>query len=562
MNEKYKNMNVGDKIKNSFKSVFKIIGLGVLVAVISIGIIRFANWQFYQGSYQYNLKQEMIRRDEQAYCKNLLAAMVVSDKTEREKYIEEAEEYAALVKENVDTLISIFPDKDITARLEAALEELKSDSLTLESYVEAGNTTQAAALYSGTYSQKVTNVQNILMEIGDEAENLAASNQNMCNIVSIASICIIIAFGAASMFRSKQLGLGLTDQILVPVEEIRDATEQLKQGNLDVSITYTSQDEFGTLANDFNEACDTLKQIVEDMRKNLSELAGGNFNLEDTNEQIYKGDFTEVITSIRALESQVSTTLQQIRIASEQVSSGSAQMAGAAQTLAQGATEQEFVIKNIAENIDGATEISLENAKGSQMAYNMVEASMNDAKKSQTELKELTDAMLAIRDTSQEIHNIIDLIEEIASQTELLALNAAIEAARAGESGKGFAVVADQIGKLATDSAGAVVSTRELIEKTLEGIENGNEITQNTVQSINNILKNMMSFGEASKGASVTTQKQADMLVGIKENMQKISSVVRNNASQAEETSATSEELAASADNLNNLIGNFRLKNV
>jgi methyl-accepting chemotaxis protein len=555
MNEKYKNMNVGDKIKNSFKSVFKIIGLEVLVALISIGIIRLANWQFYQGAYQYNLKQEMIRKDEQAYCKNLLAAMVVSDKTERDKYIEEAEDYAASVKENVDTLISIFPDKDITARLVAALEELKSDSLTLESYVEAGNTTQAAALYSGTYTQKVTNVQNILIEIGDEAETLAESNQRTCNVISIASICIIIAFGVASMFRSKKLGLGLTDQILVPVEEIRDATEQLKQGNLDVSITYTSQDEFGTLANDFNEACDTLKQIVEDIRKNLSELAGGNFNLENINEQIYKGDFTEVITSIRALESQVSTTLQHIRIASEQVSSGSAQMAGAAQTLAQGATEQEFVIKNIAENI-------LENAKGFQMAYNMVEASMNDAKRSQTELQELTDAMLAIRDTSQEIHNIIDLIEEIASQTELLALNAAIEAARAGESGKGFAVVADQIGKLATDSAGAVVSTRELIEKTLAGIEDGNEITQNTVQSINNILQNMVTFGEASKGASVTTQKQADMLVEIKENMQKISSVVRNNASQAEETSATSEELAASADNLNNLIGNFRLKNV
>ena len=90
--------------------------------------------------------------------------------------------------------------------------------------------------------------------------------------------------------------------------------------------------------------------------------------------------------------------------------------------------------------------------------------------------------------TSQEIQNIIGSIEEIASQTNLLSLNASIEAARAGEAGKGFAVVADQIGKLAGDSAQAAVNTRDLIEKSLQEIENGNQITEKTVAALNRFL--------------------------------------------------------------------------
>ena len=189
----------------------------------------------------------------------------------------------------------------------------------------------------------------------------------------------------------------------------------------------------------------------------------------------------------------------------------------------------------------------------------MVRTAVEQADQSREELQALTNAMERISSTSQEIQNIIGSIEEIASQTNLLSLNASIEAARAGEAGKGFAVVADQIGKLAGDSAQAAVNTRDLIEKSLQEIENGNQITEKTVAALNKILESMNDFANAVKGASESSTEQANMLKQIEQGIEQISSVVQANSATAEETSATSQELSAQSEGLKNLVGRFKL---
>ena len=208
------------------------------------------------------------------------------------------------------------------------------------------------------------------------------------------------------------------------------------------------------------------------------------------------------------------------------------------------------------ESVSGIAESSAESASG---AYQMVRTAVEQADQSREELQALTNAMERISSTSQEIQNIIGSIEEIASQTNLLSLNASIEAARAGEAGKGFAVVADQIGKLAGDSAQAAVNTRDLIEKSLQEIENGNQITEKTVAALNKILESMNDFANAAKGASESSTEQADMLKQIEQGIEQISSVVQSNSAAAEETSATSQELSAQSEGLKNLVGRFKL---
>lgn len=102
-------------------------------------------------------------------------------------------------------------------------------------------------------------------------------------------------------------------------------------------------------------------------------------------------------------------------------------------------------------------------AEQAEQAYGMMLEAVHEAQDERAQMQDLQEEMRRIKEISGEIEAIVTSIEEIASQTSLLALNASIEAARAGEAGRGFAVVADQIGKLATDSANAVVSTKELI---------------------------------------------------------------------------------------------------
>ena len=226
--------------------------------------------------------------------------------------------------------------------------------------------------------------------------------------------------------------------------------------------------------------------------------------------------------------------------------------------MAEGATDQAGAVEELTatvESVSGIAESSAESASG---AYQMVRTAVEQADQSREELQALTNAMERISSTSQEIQNIIGSIEEIASQTNLLSLNASIEAARAGEAGKGFAVVADQIGKLAGDSAQAAVNTRDLIEKSLQEIENGNQITEKTVAALNKILESMNDFANAVKGASESST-EANMLKQIEQGIEQISSVVQSNSAAAEETSATSQELSAQSEGLKNLVGRFKL---
>ena len=170
-----------------------------------------------------------------------------------------------------------------------------------------------------------------------------------------------------------------------------------------------------------------------------------------------------------------------------------------------------------------------------------------------------TEAMQRIDATSKEIQNIIGSIEDIAEQTNLLSLNASIEAARAGEAGRGFAVVAEQIGKLAGDSARAAVNTRDLLGKSLQEVENGNVITEKTVEALNQILETMNRFADTAKGSSESSREQADMLRQVEQGIEQISSVVQSNSASAEETSATSQQLSAQSDELKTLVGKFKL---
>lgn len=154
---------------------------------------------------------------------------------------------------------------------------------------------------------------------------------------------------------------------------------------------------------------------------------------------------------------------------------------------------------------------------------------------------------------------IVTSIEKIASQTSLLALNASIEAARAGDAGRGFAVVADQIGKLATDSAKAVVNTKELITQTVTEVNRGNEVTEKTVAGFERIIKELELFADKAKETSESAKGQAAALNQVEEGISQINLVTMQNATASEESSAISEELAARAEELDDLVNKFKL---
>lgn len=559
MEEFYRKLKVGMKLKYAFTTVIVTFAVAMVVSLVSIVMMNVDTYKFYKQAYANSTLQMEIRKDIQLVGKYILWSMTTDDTASTQSYLNSAQQYADQVGKNVTTLEKSFHDKKEVAELKDAIEELKKQRVALMELAQQNKNDEALALFNSDYNDETEKLQDILVDIGKVASAEAKSQYTSARVTGIVSIILMILIGTGAVAFSTVIRTTITGIMLKPIQELEGAAEKLKAGQLDVEINYESPDELGKLAGNFRQACKTLEVIVQDTSYLLGEMAEGNFNVSSNNAQIYIGNFRQQYESISKLKHELSDTLTQINEASEQVASGSGQLAGGAQALAEGATDQAGAVEELTatvESVSGIAESSAESASG---AYQMVRTAVEQADQSREELQALTNAMERISSTSQEIQNIIGSIEEIASQTNLLSLNASIEAARAGEAGKGFAVVADQIGKLAGDSAQAAVNTRDLIEKSLQEIENGNQITEKTVAALNKILESMNDFANAAKGASESSTEQADMLKQIEQGIEQISSVVQSNSAAAEETSATSQELSAQSEGLKNLVGRFKL---
>lgn len=559
MEEFYRKLKVGTKLKYAFTTVIVTLAIAVVVSLVSIVKMNVDTYKFYREAYANSTLQMEIRKDIQLVGKYILWSMTTDDASSTQSYSNLAQKYADQVGKNVTALEKSYNDKKKVAELKDAIEELKKQRAAVIELAKRNKNDEALALFNSDYNDATEKIQDILVDIGKVASADAKSQYTSARVTGLVSIILMILIGAGTVAFSTVIRTTITGIMLKPIQELEGAAEKLKAGQLDVEINYESPDELGKLAGNFRQACKTLEVIVQDTSYLLGEMAEGNFNVSSNNPQIYIGNFKQQYESMSKLKHELSDTMTQINEASEQVASGSGQLAGGAQALAEGATDQAGAVEELTatvESVSGIAESSAESASG---AYQMVRTAVEQADQSREELQALTNAMERISSTSQEIQNIIGSIEEIASQTNLLSLNASIEAARAGEAGKGFAVVADQIGKLAGDSAQAAVNTRDLIEKSLQEIENGNQITEKTVAALNKILESMNDFANAVKGASESSTEQANMLKQIEQGIEQISSVVQSNSAAAEETSATSQELSAQSEGLKNLVGRFKL---
>lgn len=559
MEEFYRKLKVGTKLKYAFTTVIVTLAIAVVVSLVSIVKMNVDTYKFYKEAYANSTLQMEIRKDIQLVGKYILWSMTTDDASSTQSYSNLAQKYADQVGKNVTALEKSYNDKKKVAELKDAIEELKKQRAAVIELAKRNKNDEALALFNSDYNDATEKIQDILVDIGKVASADAKSQYTSARVTGIVSIILMILIGAGTVAFSNVIRTTITGIMLKPIQELEGAAEKLKAGQLDVEINYESPDELGKLAGNFRQACKTLEVIVQDTSYLLGEMAEGNFNVSSNNPQIYIGNFKQQYESMSKLKHELSDTMTQINEASERVASGSGQLAGGAQALAEGATDQAGAVEELTatvESVSGIAESSAESASG---AYQMVRTAVEQADQSREELQALTNAMERISSTSQEIQNIIGSIEEIASQTNLLSLNASIEAARAGEAGKGFAVVADQIGKLAGDSAQAAVNTRDLIEKSLQEIENGNQITEKTVAALNKILESMNDFANAVKGASESSTEQANMLKQIEQGIEQISSVVQSNSAAAEETSATSQELSTQSEGLKNLVGRFKL---
>lgn len=555
-----KDKDIKGKLNFSFRSILGAFGVTLIVAFVALSMITLQFATFYNTYYKEDIAQMEIRKDVQRVGKYVLWSLNTMDETAATEYINLAQESAANIESEISSLAISLNSQEAGTSLLAAFNDLQTAQSDVLSRMSSNDYEGALEVFNTDYKEATELLEQYLVEVGEYTQSATEKSFNNSILIGIIADIVLLALMIASVCLCIFFGKTISKILREPIDELENAAEKLKKGELDVNITYESKDELGRLAVNFREACAQIQEVVEDTGSLLTEMAAGNFNINTSIEEKYVGNFQVLIQSMRQMNRQLNETLEYIQESSVQVEVGAQQLSQSAQALAEGATDQAASVEELTATVENVSSIASESAKAAEDAAEGMSAAEKEARSSREDMQELTSAMDRISETSKEIEEIIGAIEDIASQTNLLALNASIEAARAGEAGRGFAVVADQIGKLAADSAKSAVNTRELISKSLQEIERGNNITDRTAVAIDKVVSNMTEFAKAASGSAQASRTQADMLKQVEYGIEQISGVVQNNSATAQETSAVSEELLAQSENLKEQVSQFTLR--
>ena len=493
--------------------------------------------------------------------------------TEVQEYIEEQVDKAIVqidtdwaMIENAYTILkdSLFTEgsKEQLEKIRNLMKNVRAELDIMIAYMDSGDIEVAGYYYEGNVKRWLDSihkdVENLTQEISVVSKDYSDEASGIALILILAGILMLIVVIIVVLRITRKV----TYMISKPLEEVTEAARKLNQGNMGAytEIIHESEDELGTLAEAMRGTMRTMEDYIKEISVILEQMAYGDLTKDFDEITDFHGDFSTIKESFVFILTEFNKTLTEINMVSTQVDQGADEIAAGANELAASTEEQASAVEELTATINAVASMALENAEHAEESYQGVMVSVSDAQSKRAQVEELQAEMQRIKDISGEIAKIITTIEDIADETGLLSLNASIEAARAGEAGRGFAVVADQIGKLATGSAKAAVSTKSLIEKTVAEIDKGSAITESTAAAFDSIIKQMTEFAGAAQGSKETAEEQASMLKQIEEGVSEVAAVTQENAASAEESLATSEELAARAEELAEQVRRFKLR--
>lgn len=498
--------------------------------------------------------------------------VINTNPTTKTEILEKVETHKAAFQEKFSLLQGSYAE---TAKLINSSSQTKSDAITrygdaVETWmntaediikdVEANRYEAAGTKILEECTPQLDNVVTIANEIQVDLDKMTA--EQIAQIRQYANFASFFVFGFMFVVAVVILimAIRISASIVRPIKEVQKSAEEMAKGNLNCTITYTSKDAVGQLAESLRASTAVIASYIKDIDRAMGCMASGNFDV--TPSQPFIGDFKNIETSITKFIIKMCHALHDIKNTISAMDTATQNVSEGAVILSNGAISQASSVEELTSAIAEVSEKVISGAERSREAQETVISVGNELGVSTSQMKEMVSAMDGISNSSSEIGKIIKTIEDIAFQTNILALNAAVEAARAGSAGKGFAVVADEVRNLASKSAEAAKGTTRMIGDSQSAIITGGKIVEETSNSLYRVESGAKSITEIIAEISDSARLQSDAITLVSQEITQISDIVQTNAATAEESAAASSEIAGQAKVLRNMVDHFVLKDL
>jgi len=555
------NESIEKKISNSFKFIIILTAIAMICSTISIISMASRTNKLYTSPYAVSNTISNIKYNLKDLDDNLYKAIATNETSKRNYSIDLSNTAAEDLKKNIETLnkISIGDNTLLQSLLENVkiLEPIRQDACNL---IKEGKKERAIKLLESSYSLTMELNQNIIQNISNQSEVEAERFVNSSNIYRNLSVLAIIIFIIIILFISSLVEKLLKQKLIEGINNIKNISKNLLEGNLKIDSTYTSNDEMGEMCNDLITSLEMLTSYVNDITSTLERLSNSDLNINLDNSICYKGDFSPIQESLVRIVTSLNSTFHQVREAIGLITNSSEQLAITTQALSEGSTSQAEAVEDLLSSFTKVLTQVQKNTDNAYKANSFSDKTKDIVTDGSSKMNNLMKSMKEITTSSKQIAEIVNTIEEISSQTNLLALNAAIEAARAGEAGKGFAVVADEVKRLAAQSSEAVKNTTSIIANSLHAVMDGEKLAQETADALNIIVKNVDDTADLVKQIATESKEQANAIETMTSRVHKISDVVQTNSATAEETAASTQELSSQSHLISDKLAIYSLK--